>query len=147
MFFGRFGAPRQIRSDNGPRFIAEVIREFLAFIGVEHCLTLAYSKEENAIVERFNKEINRHLRALTFDTNDLNNYKMALPFVQRILNSNYSDRLKISSSQLLFGNMLNLDRGLFLPVSERSNKKPLSKYMSDLLSIQDKLLKISAKEL
>ena len=145
--FGRFGAPRQIRSDNGPHFIAEVIREFLAFVGVEHCLTLAYSKEENAIVERFNKEINRHLRALTFDTNDLDNYKMALPFVQRILNSNYSDRLKISSSQLLFGNMLNLDRGLFLPVSERSNKQPLSKYMSDLLSIQDNLLKISAKEL
>ena len=43
---GRFGAPRQLRSDNGPHFI-----------GIEQCLTLAYSKEENAIVERFNKEI------------------------------------------------------------------------------------------
>ena len=66
-YFGRFGAPYQLRSDNGPHFIADLIREFLLLIGVKHCLTLAYSKEENAIVERYNKEINRHLRALTYD--------------------------------------------------------------------------------
>ena len=36
-------------------------------------------------------------------------------FVQRILNSNHSDRLKISASQMLFGNMLNLDKGIFIP--------------------------------
>ena len=27
--FGRFEAPDQLRSDNGPHFIAEIIREFL----------------------------------------------------------------------------------------------------------------------
>ena len=64
---GRFGAPRRLRSDIGPHFIADMIKEFLALVGIEQCLTLAYSKEENAIVERFNKEINGHLRALTFD--------------------------------------------------------------------------------
>ena len=57
-----FGAPHQLRSDKDPPFIADVIREFLAFVGTRHCLTLAYSKEENAIVERMNKEINRHIR-------------------------------------------------------------------------------------
>ena len=146
--FGRFGAPRQLRSDRGPHFIADVIREFLAYIGIEHCLTLAYSKEENAIVERYNKEINRHLRALTFDNNSLDDYKISLPFVQRILNSNHSDRLKISASQMLFGNMLNLDKGIFAPVSEiKPSIEPLSSYMSKLLSVQDNLLKASAKEL
>ena len=146
--FGRFGAPHQLRSDNGPHFIAELIREFLALIGIEHCLTLAYSKEENSIVERYNKEINRHLRALTFENLSLTDYQKSVPFVQRILNSNHSDRLKISASQLLFGNVLNLDRGIFLPVSERtSNTSRLSKHMSDLLKIQDNLLKASAKEL
>ena len=48
--FGRFGAPH-----NGPHFIADVIREFLSLVGTQHCLTLANSKEENAIVERMNK--------------------------------------------------------------------------------------------
>ena len=47
--FGRFGAPRQLRSDRGPHFIADVIREFLIRVGGEHDLTLAYSKKENAI--------------------------------------------------------------------------------------------------
>ena len=109
--FGRFGAPYQLRSNNGPHFIADLIREFLLLVGVKHCLTLAYSKEENAIVERYNKEINRHLRSLTYDDSSLTDYKKSLPFVQRILNSNHSDRLKISAAQMLFGNTLNLDRG------------------------------------
>ena len=77
---------------------ADVIREFLHLIGVSHTLTLAYSKQENAIVERYNKKINRHLRALTFENLSLADYKKSLPFVQRILNSNHSDRLKISAS-------------------------------------------------
>ena len=49
--FSRFGASHQLRSDNGPHFIADVIREFLHLIGVLHTLTLAYSKQENAIVD------------------------------------------------------------------------------------------------
>ena len=146
--FSRFGAPCQPRSDNGPHFIADLIRELLTLIGIEHCLKLGYSKEENSIVERFNEEINRHLRALTFDNLSLINCKKSVSFVQRILNSNYSDRLKISSSQMLFGNVLNLDRGIFLPLSKRQpSSKLLSTYISNLLPMQDNLFKASAKEL
>ena len=105
--FGRFGAPYQLRSDNGPHFMADFIREFFLLIGVTHCLTLAYSKEKNAIVERYNKEINLHFRALTYDNSSLTDYKKSLPFVQTILNSNHSDRLKISAAQMLFGNIVN----------------------------------------
>jgi hypothetical protein len=73
-----------------------------------------------------NKEINRRFRATTFENTSLKKYAESLPFVQRILNSNYSDRLKISTSQLLFGNIVNLDRGNFLPVDERPT------HMSDI---------------
>ena len=125
-----------------------MIKEFLAPVGIEQCPNLAYSKEENANVERFNKEINGHLRALTFDNLSLGDCRKSLPFVQRILNSNHSDRLKISASRILFGNMLDLDAGIFEKHPSRSaSDKPLSKYMSNLLSIQDNLLKASAKEL
>ena len=89
-------------------FIADLIIEFLLLIGVKHCLTLAYSKEENAIVERYNIETNRHFLALTYDNSSLTDDKKSLPFVQRILNSNHSDRLKISAAQMLFGNMLKI---------------------------------------
>ena len=49
---------------------------------------------------------------------------------------------------MLFGNMLNLDKGIFIPKLDRlSASKPLSQYMSNLLAIQDNLLKTSAEEL
>ena len=65
---------------------------------------------------------------------------MFFKFVQRILNSNHNDRLKIVASQMSFGNTLNLDEGIFTPISERSSSsKPLSSYMIDLLAIYSKL--------
>ena len=147
-YFGRFRAPHQVRSNNGPHFFADVIRDFFLLIGVSHTLTLAYSNQENSIVEKYNRESNRHLRALTFENLSLSDYKKSLPFVQRILNSNHNDSLKISASQMLFGNMLNLDKGIFIPQPERSSaSKPLSQYRSDLLAIQDNLLKASAEVL
>ena len=49
---------------------------------------------------------------------------------------------------MLFENMLNFDRGIFIKYPERLvQNKPLSNYMSELLPIQDNLLKASAKEL
>ena len=59
----------------------------MALVGIEHVLTLAYSKEENAIVERENKELNKHIMALTFDKYLKNHYRQCVPLVQRIINS------------------------------------------------------------
>ena len=95
-------------------------------IGTEHCLTLAYSKEENALVERANKEVNRHLRAFTFDASTVDNWRQSIPFVQWIMNATFTDRTKLSAAQLLFGNALNLDRGIFGPAPEINNEQPLS---------------------
>jgi transposase InsO family protein len=65
--FGRYGAPFFIRSDNRSHFANKVIQEYLQAVGTKHNLTLAYCSQENAIVERCNKEINRYLRAFTFE--------------------------------------------------------------------------------
>jgi hypothetical protein len=80
-----------------------------------------------------NKEINRHLRALTYDNTSLENYPQSLPFVQRITNSNYSDRLKISASQLLFGNVLNLDLMEFFVESILDHRGTESRSTSEFL--------------
>ena len=57
--FGRFGSPNMIRSDRGSHFANDMIKDFLDLCGTPHNLTLTYSKQENAIVERVNKEVNR----------------------------------------------------------------------------------------
>jgi transposase InsO family protein len=59
--FGRFGAPSQLLSDRGSHFVNEIITEFTTLVGTQQCLTLAYSSQQNSIVERVNKEINRHI--------------------------------------------------------------------------------------
>ena len=59
-----------------------------------------------------------------------------------------SDRLKIAAAQMLLGNMLNLDRGIFLPLEERPvSIRPLLLYASEMLAMQKNLLEKSAAEL
>jgi transposase InsO family protein len=142
--FGRFGAPSQIRSDRGSHFVNSLIREFLLLVGTDHCLTLAYSKEENSLVERANKEVNRHLRAFTFDANSVHSWRLSLPMVQRIMNSTYADRTKLSPSSVLFANVLNLDRGIFVPFKDTvEGLQPLSDYMKNLLAVQENILALA----
>jgi hypothetical protein len=59
---GRFGAPERILIDRSTAFHNELVSELIHMCLVEHELTIAYSKEENAIVERANQEVIRHLR-------------------------------------------------------------------------------------
>jgi hypothetical protein len=117
--FGRYGSPIYIRSDKGSHFANSVIDKFLTTTSALHNLTLQYSSQENSIVERNNKEINRHLRALTFDKNTVDDYLVSLPFVQRILNSSYNSRRKISPADLLFGNAIDLSGGSFNSIKQQ----------------------------
>ena len=56
-------------------------------MGIEFKSTMAYSKEENAIVERANKEVLRHLKAMIYDTSIKEQWCDILPLVQRIMNA------------------------------------------------------------
>ena len=87
-YFGRFGAPEVVHTDRGPAFHNELIEQLLKLSGVEQSLTTAYSKEENAIVERANQEVLRHLNAILFDVRVHNAWSYdQLPMVQRIMNT------------------------------------------------------------
>ncbi len=50
--------------DRGTAFYNELVSEQLHMCRAQHERTIAYSKEKNAIVERANQELVRHLRAL-----------------------------------------------------------------------------------
>ena len=142
---GRYGCPAQLLSDNGSQFVNELITEFLHIIGTEHVLTLAYSKEENAIVERANKEVGRHLRALLFHKNVISNWSIFLPLVQRIFNAEVKESLGVSPAQILFGNAITLDRGIFLPhtMTDMQPQMPLSEWTSKMLQSQEELIRIA----
>ena len=101
-----------IRSDRGSHFANELIKDFLDLCGTPHNLTLAYSKQENAIVDRVNKEVNRHL---VFDKQTLEGYAKSIPFVQRIINSSVNRRTGVCPAHLLFRNKFDLNRGILTP--------------------------------
>ena len=142
---GRYGTPRQIRSDRGSHFANHLIKEFLELVGTPHNLTLAYSSEENAIVERANKEINRHLRALIFDFPEVKQLARRLPFVMRILNTTKNAVTGLAPAQLLFGNVIDLDEGILLPRSERPQFQSLLDATNDMIQTQDELCQKAAE--
>ena len=62
------GFADQIVSDNGTQFVNKIIEQVLLICGTKHYVTMAYSKQENAIVERSNKETLRHMKAILLTT-------------------------------------------------------------------------------
>ena len=71
---GRYGVPATIQSDRGPEFVNDIIQEFIEIIGTEHIKTVQYSKEENAVVERCNREILHHTRGLVYQIGNGNRW-------------------------------------------------------------------------
>jgi hypothetical protein len=148
--FGRYGTASELRSDGGSQFVNEIIEQMLLLLGTYHEITLAYSKQENAIVERSNKEVLRHLRNLIFDKRVLSLWSIFLPSVQRMMNAAIHSALGVSPAQILFGNAIDLDRHLFPTAKEFSityADLTLSQYASDLLAAQDIIIKVAQDHL
>jgi len=143
---GRYGVPHQILSDNGSQYVNELITEFTKLIGTEHVRTLAYSKQENAIVERIQKESLRHLRAIVFDENIVHKWSKCIPYIQRIINSSVESSIGTTPATLLYGNAIDLDKGIFLPLNEdESVPKHLSTWAAENLAAQQAVIKIAQK--
>ena len=143
---GRYGAPATLRSDQGSQFVNGIIEEFNKFALIQHEPTLAYSKEENAIVERANKEVIRHLRAIIYDQRSQKCWgKHQLPLVMRILNSEEKTNTGLSPAEILFGNTVNLGRHIMhTPITPPSDSpEPLSAYMEKLLTQQATLIEVA----
>ena len=115
----------------------------MKLISTEHITTLAYSKEENAIVERVNKESMRHIRNLIFEYKDTNKWRSFSKMVMRILNATVHESIGVSPSQILFGNAIDLDRGLLMPLETPNNdlSTALSEWSAAMLNMQSKLIK------
>ena len=148
-FVGYHGCPSQIVSDNGSQFANDLINEFMILLGCENIHILAYSKEENAIVERANKEVLRHIRNMIFDRRIMAQWSDYLPLVQRIIMSEPIEHLGVSPAQLLFGNAVDLDRGIFLsrlPRDKRGKEIVLSEWSANMLKTQAILLDISQRK-
>jgi hypothetical protein len=154
-YFARFGrvSTMQLVSDNGQTLVANIIKEVAVLMGLNHTTTMAYSKEENAMVERVNKEVVRHLKNMIFDKDVLKKWSVYLPLVQRIINVSKHSAIGVSPAQILHGDTIDLSIG-FLTERLKSDRdhSNLSRWTSEMLTAQSKIVeyakaKLSAKDL
>jgi cleavage and polyadenylation specificity factor subunit 1 len=143
--FGRYGTPGQIISDPGTQFKNGTVKELFNMIGTQHITTLAYSKEENSLVERANLESMRHMRAIIYDKNIIEDWEDNLPTIQRICNTSWNESNSVSPADLLFGRAIKLDRRLYLDQTELppDTIATLSIWAAKRLQTQDQLLKMA----
>jgi transposase InsO family protein len=139
--FGRFGIPGQILSDNGSQFQNKLHDELHTLVGVDKLRTTPYSHEENGIVERANKEILRHVRSILFDKGIHKEWHLAIPIVQRILNSQQSSTTGCAPAELVLTNAPNLDQGIYMtPQPHNIDNDTLSAWHSKRIDLQQRVL-------
>jgi len=142
---GIFGVPVDIGSDGGSQFMA-IFDELVAIVGATHSVTLAHSHEESGIIERANKEIMRHLRAFMFEQTIGADWRVYLPFTQRICNAEIIKHLNVSPSQIIFGGAIDLNRGIISPnVMAKHDHGELSEYVNRLIIVQAATIKYAAQ--
>ncbi len=148
----RYGTPMTIRSDRGTQFVNGIISQLLSLLQIDHELSLAYSMEQNAIVERANKEVMRHLTAIIFDRRVSGVWSSEyLPLVQRIMNAKVHDTISVSPAELVFEKSINLYTELLLPIPPESLIKGtadvaehrLSDHVARLIKVQSLLIEIA----
>ena len=147
-WFTRYGAPNEISHDNGTSFINETISELIKLVGSNSKISTAYSKEENPIVERANKEVMRHLRNIIFDENVITSWSAHTPLVRRIMNSSEHSTTGFTPASLMFGNSIDNDKGFLFPnQSESQSTVEYSEWTQQRLSSQTMLLNIARQNL
>ena len=135
-----FGATCQILVDNGSEFANEVVRELNDMLGTEVVHTVPYSHQQNAIVERVNKEIMRWIRDRFVNNDEKMKWGDWYPLIGRALNGSVGFSCGVAPAKMLFGNMIDMDRALLRVPNTTGTVVKVSEYMKNLLVVQEKIL-------
>jgi transposase InsO family protein len=143
-----FWLPNELVTDKGTQFANAMFTELTRRWHIDHITTVAYSKEENAIVERANKEVNRHLRNIMFDTDIHTEWKQYLKLTQRLFNSTVKQALGVSPNNLVLGISHNESDDWFtdyIPETNSDIPKPMQVVLDKIYSRRFRLLETALK--
>ena len=104
-------------------------------VGLEIRFSLAYHYQANSLVERVNREIDKLLKVFQHDYFIRDLWSDSTLFIQRIINSMTHRDTEISSNQVIYGNLTNIDRHLFEAAAHDfpvENAFPKQDYLSTL---------------
>ena len=114
--FSQYAICAEIRSDNGPQYVSDLITAFTKLLAIDHIKIVPYRHESNGQVERFNKEANRHLNVLIFAKQNRDDWSDApLTIANGIVNNTVNAVTKITPIQYLHGNLFTAYRNILQP--------------------------------
>jgi hypothetical protein len=137
---GRYGTPSEILTDNGKQFIADILLELYDCINTQHLRITPYSHQENTFVERQNRELMKHLRAIMFDRKMITTWSQALPLIQRVMNASVNKTTGFTPAQLFLGNQYDLDRNMLYDSRKSHPDLPISQRLIDLMNMQAEII-------
>jgi hypothetical protein len=118
-----------------------MVKELSLLTGMHQILTTAYSKEENGMIERANREILHHIINMIAEVKSHKDWGIYfVPLVERIMNSTIHGSTGVSPADLIYGKAINLDTNMIIPREALVKPIQLSKWADDMISTQDLLL-------
>ena len=110
---------------------------------IRHHLSIPYSKEENGIVERANKEVNRHIRNILADTNCIHEWPQMLCMIEKLLNSSIKQPLGVSPNTILFGDSIPTEHTLLAEIDNpppSNTSRSIRDYVDTLMARQGRII-------
>lgn len=107
-FITFFGVPRQLHSDQGRQFEANLFQEVCRLLGIDKTRTTPYRPQSDGMVERFNRTIQQMLKHFVNDNRD--DWDDHLPYLMMAYRASQHD------STLCSPNLLMLGREIPMPV-------------------------------
>jgi hypothetical protein len=140
-----YGCPSEIVTDQGTQFVNELIKQMLDVFGIQLIHTTAYSKEENGLVERMNREVKRHLQMLVFERKQKDKWSLILPLAQRIINTRTNSTIGVAPADIVYGNSVQMDAQFLWEASDILKEKGITycAFLTKLLEGQQELVKIA----
>lgn len=99
----RFGAPKEIVTDQGKAFTGEVFNKWCHILGCHHIKTTAYHPQGNAIVETFHRYLNKGLSLMVQRNSLVLNFREAISLILMGYRSTFHSTVEDSPAYLTFG--------------------------------------------
>jgi len=130
--FSRFGAPRQLLSDQGREFESDLFAELMKWMGIDKLRTTAYQPSTNGAVERFHRTLNSMLGKVVSESQ--RDWDDRLPLVLAAYRASPHESTGFSPNRLFLGREVRmpLDLLLDLPREERSLCLSANEFVSQM---------------
>ncbi|GKT28114.1 DDE-type integrase/transposase/recombinase [Aduncisulcus paluster] len=106
MIIARYGVPKCITTDGGPQYSNYLSDHLYDTLTVKHHITTKHHHQSNGMVERVNKEVEKHLQALLIEIGTLDRWNIYIPLVQSIINNTPHSSTGATPNELLYGKTL-----------------------------------------